>query len=305
MRKNIIYIFILLSLLSCSQKDFQIRTSFDNIRVDQETRYLVAAKPKDSIIFNKYQNKKSGRIYINYETFDTISAIAQVEDAPMISGKKAMHFKINSPNVEKKGEKAKSRVQLDMVKKTGMKSFVSEVSVFFPKTMNKLSSYPYPITWLTLQEYWNAPPNDKGTTFRISLGLWKSKTGKLHFGFKAQDYIDGEFIEVERGDEEHLEVPIGRWFRLRTEIKEGDKNTGSLKVSMVDGKQKRVLYKRKMQTMATAFCEKKHPQQGFTLTQPIKLYTSAHLTDWMRDRGYAIEAYFTDWKFDGIPYPSK
>ena len=74
---------------------------------------------------------------------------------------------------------------------------------------------------------------------------------------------------------------------------------------MVDGKQKRVLYECKMQTMSTAFCENKYTPQGFTLTQPIKLYTSARLTDWMKDRGCAIEAYFTDWKFYGVPYPNK
>ena len=71
-------------------------------------------------------------------------------------------------------------------------------------------------------------------------------------------------------------------------------------ISMVDGKQKHVLYKRKMQTMATSFCEKKHQSQGFTLLQPNKLYTSARLTEWMKERECAIEAYFTDWEFEGV-----
>ena len=153
-----------------------------------------------------------------------------------------------------------------------------------------------------MQEYWNAAPNDKGTTFRISLGLWKSKTGKLHFGFKAQDYVDKDYIDVERGDDERLEVPIGRWFRLRTELTEGNKDTGYMCISMVDGKQETILYRKNMQTMATSFCEKKHQPEGFTLLQPIKLYTSARLTEWMKDRGCAIETCFTNWEFDGIPY---
>jgi hypothetical protein len=47
-----------------------------------------------------------------------------------------------------------------------------------------------------------------------------------------------------------------------------------------------------------------YPRQGFTSLQPIKLYTSARLTEWMKERGCAIEAYFTDWKIDGELYPT-
>lgn len=307
MKKRIIFLLpcLMLSIVSCSQETFQISTSFDDLKVDQAKSRIVAAKATDVSIFDAYQDRKKGKIYINYEIFDTIAAIAQVENAPEMDGKKALHFKINSPNVEKEEKKTKSRIQLDIYKRPGIKSFVSEVSVFLPHTMNELNKYPYPITWLTLQEYWNAPRNDKGTTFRISLGLWKNKTGKLHFGYKAQDYIDGKFIDVEKESDERLEVPIGKWFRLRTEISEGDKNAGCMCISMMDDEQDTILYKKNMQTMGTAFCEKKYPQQGFTLLQPIKLYTSADLTEWMKEKGYAIEAYFTDWKFDGIPYLNK
>lgn len=301
MKKAILFLYLIQAMLACSQETFQISTSFDDVKVDQEKRRLVAAKATDVSLFDVYQDRKKGKICINYETFDTIAAIAQVEDAPETEGKKALHFKINSPNVEKEGKKTKSRIQLDIYKRPGLKSFVSEVSVFLPHTMNELNNYPYPITWLTLQEYWNIPKSDTNTKFRISLGLWKNKTGKLHFGYKAQDYIDGKYSDVERESDERLEVPIGRWFRLRTELTEGDQDTGCMRISMVDGEQETNLYKRNMQTMGTAFCEKKYPPHGFTLIEPIKLYTSAHLTNWMKDRGYAIEAYFTDWKFAGVP----
>lgn len=304
MKKAILFLCIIQTLLACSQNMFRISTSFDNVKVDQEKSRLVTAKATDVSLFDTYTDRKRGKIYLNYGTIDTIAAIAQVKDAPEMDGKKALHFKINSPNVEKKGKKTKSRIQLDIVKRPGLKSFVSEVSVFLPYSMNELNNYPYPITWLTLQEYWNAPSNDKGTTFRISIDLWKNKTGKLHFGYKAQDYIDGKYIDVERGNNEHLEVPIGRWFRLRTELIEGDQDVGFMCISIVDGDQDIPLYKRNMQTMATAFCEKKYSPQGFTLIQPIKLYTSARLTEWMKERGCAIEAYFTDWTINGESYPS-
>lgn len=296
------FLYIIQTMQGCSQETFQISTSFDDVKVDQEKRLLVSDKATDVSLFDAYQDRKKGKIYINYEIFDTIAAIAQVENAPEMDGKKALHFKINSPNVEKEEKKTKSRIQLDIYKRPGIKSFVSEVSVFLPHTMNELNSYPFPITWLTLQEYWNIPKSDTNTKFRISLGLWKNKTGKLHFGYKAQDYIDGKYSDVERESDERLVVPIGRWFRLRTELTEGDHDTGYMCVTLFDGEQEEILYKRNMQTMATAVCEKKYPPQGFTLIEPIKLYTSAHLTNWMKDRGCVIEAYFTDWNFDGVPY---
>ena len=300
-RLHLLLFCFFISTFTYSQETFHISTSFDGEKVDQIKRRIVAESPIDISLFDAYKDRKKGNIYINYETFDTIAAIAQVEESPEMEGKRALHFKINSPNVEKEGEKLKSRIQMDMVKRPDLKSFVSVVSVFLPQSMNELNNYPNSINWLTLQEYWNAPPNDKGTTFRISIGLWKSKTGKLHFGYKTQDYIDGKFIDVERESDEHLEVPIGKWFRLKTERLEGSKDAGFMCLSLMDGEREIILYKRKMQTMATAFCEKKHPLQGFTLLQPIKLYTSARLTEWMKNRGYAIEAYFSDWRFDGVP----
>ena len=183
---------------------------------------------------------------------------------------------------------------MDLAKRPGFHSVVSEMSVFLPVTMEELNQCPYPITWLTLQEFWNALQGSHKTTFRITIGLWKSKRGGLHFGFKAQDYIDGKYIDVERGDDEQQEVPIGRWFRLRTVIEEGDSTSGFFRLTMLDEDQEHILYERTMQTMSTAICEGRYPRKGFNYLQPVKLYTSAWLTEWMKNRGHAIEAYFTD-----------
>lgn len=306
MKKFILILLCLTQFIySYSQKEFHFGTSFDYVKLDQKKRRFVSdnlwASPSQ---FDKYNDYRSGKIRINYETLDLNAAIAQVENAPQKIGKKALHFKINSPNVEKEGKKTKSRIQIEFSKKPGFKSFVSEMSVFFPTSMKELNNYPYSITRLTLQEFWNAPVGDTGKTFRITIGLWKGKKGKLHFAYRSQDYIDGKFINVARSDNDSCEVPIGRWFRLRTEIIEGDKDSGFFSLTIIDGKQEKTLYRFKTQTMATVFCENKYPRQGFTSLHPIKLYTSAQLTEWMKERGCAIEAYFTDWKFDGVPYSS-
>ena len=301
----ILFLCVIQFLYSYSQEEFHLSTSFENLEVNQKSKRLVSKDKNEPSVFDKYIDKSLGNIRIYYETTDLDAAIAQVDDAPEKPGKKALHFKIVSPNVKKEGRNKKSRVQLGIAKRPGFKSFVSEVSVFLPTSMDELNNYPDQISWLTLHEFWNAPVKSVGKTFRIAIGLCKSKDGKLYFGYRSQDYNGRRFLDVAKSDNDSCEVPIGRWFRLRTEIVEGDMDSGFFCLTIIDRDQEKTIYKFNTQTMATAFCNKLYPRQGFTSLQPLKLYTSARLTNWMKRRGYALEAYFTDWKFDGTLYPYK
>jgi len=301
------FIFIIIGLVQFfyahSQEEFHLHSSFDNLKVNQKGRLVSdTVLGKDTSVFRKYRDKSVGKIRIYYETVNLDAAIATVEDAPERAGKKALHFKIISPNVQKEERNPKSRVQLEIAKKPGFKSLVSEVSVYLPASMEELNNYPHTISWLTLQEFWNSGPKVTGKAFRIKIGMWKSEDGRLYFGYRSQDYLDGKFIDVAKADNDSFEVPIGRWFKLRTEIIEGDMDSGFFSLTIEDDNKETILYQFNTQTMATAFCEKKFPQQGFTSLQPLKLYTSAKLTEWMKARGCAIEAYFTDWTFDGEVY---
>ena len=83
---------------------------------------------------------------------------------------------------------------------------------------------------------------------------------------------------------------------------EGDNTSGFFRLTLIDDGQETVLYKETMRTMSTETTTLNAKYRGLSNLQPIKLYTSAWLTEWMKERGYAIEAYFTDWIFDGDPY---
>ena len=196
---------------------------------------------KDTSVFDKYRNKRIGKIRIYYETVNPDASIAQVDDAPEKDGKKALHFKIISPNVENEDKKPKSRVQLEIAKRPGFKSVVSEVSVFLPTPMKELNNYPNSITWLTIQEFWNASVGDTGKTFRIKIGMWKNKEGQLYFGYRSQDYLDGRFVDIVKCDNDSCEIPIGRWFQLKTEIIEGDMDSGFFCLTIKEGNQEKTL----------------------------------------------------------------
>lgn len=279
------------------RNQWQFSTDFKGVQVNQDSYRIESTSPKKPSAFDKHLTKEQGTIAINYETKKLEAAKAEVVDAPELDGKRALRFWTDRANVYQDGKPLKTRIQLNLAKNPGFRSFVSEVSVYLPPAMDELNQCPKPITWLTLQEFWNALHGDHKTTFRISVGLWKSKHGRLHFGFKAQDYIGGKYIDVERGDDESAIVPTGQWFRLRTEVKEGSCSNGFFRLTLISEGQETVLYERTMQTMATVICEGRYPRKGFNSLQPLKLYTPAWLTDWMRARGHAIEAYFTDWSF--------
>lgn len=288
-----------LPLYSCTQDSLQLYTDFKNVQVDQETLRLVGTDESGASVFDRYTKNRQGCIFINYETKNLAAAKAEVVEVPNTDGKMGLHLRVANPNVYKEEKPLKSRIQLELHNQPGFSSFVSEVSIFLPNTMNELNQCPYSISWLTLQEFWNTFQPSHNTTFRISIGLWKSKNGRLYFGFKAQNYIAGKFVDISRGDEKCVEVPIGQWFRLRTEVIEGNSTNGFFQLTLIDDGRECVLYQRTMQTMSTAICEGRFPSEGFNNIQPIKIYTSAWLTEWMKDRGCTIEAYFTDWSFSG------
>ena len=167
-----------------------------------------------------------------------------------------------------------------------------------------LDDYPKEINWLTVQELWNDPVNKKGTTFRIRIGLQKSKKGHLHFVVSTQDYHDGKYWPIAKFDNDNVLIPFGRWFTLRTEIKEGNSETGQISLAVKENNEKEMksLYDETTQTMASVFCTGNFDPHGFTSLHLMKLYTSSQLTKWMHNRGLPLEMYFTNWKFSGVTY---
>ena len=200
MKKLFIILLCLTPFLhSYSQEEFHLSTSFDHVKLDQKkSRFVSADRWNFPSQFDKYNNKSIGKIRINYETLDLDAAIAQVEDAPEMKGKKALHFKINSPNVEKEGKKTKSRIQIGFAKKPGFKSFVSEMSVFLPSPMNELNNYPYPITWLTLQEFWNAPVEIRERPFVSPSDYVRTKKGNYILAIGAKTILVESLLMLQK-----------------------------------------------------------------------------------------------------------
>ena len=90
-----------------------------------------------------------------------------------------------------------------------------------------------------------------------------------------------------------MKVPVGKWFTLEYYYKEGNAENGRFWMSIQpDGENKSVIYDLHMITHNT-----KDPNpDGVTDFNPIKLYTSKELIDFMASQGKTLQIYWDDFK---------
>ena len=122
----------------------------------------------------------------------------------------------------------------------------------------------------------------------------------------AEDYeypsddSNGKYIEIWHKMNTEIAVPVGKWITLEYYIKEGNDQNGRFYMLMTpDGGEKKVVFDIQNFTHNT-----KDPNpDGIKLWNPMKLYTSRKLVDYVRDQGKALQCYwdeFAIWK-DKLP----
>jgi len=210
-----------------------------------------------------------------------------------------LYFWLNEPNVDGK----KGRIQANIYGgKKGLKEFYQSVRIFLPEDFNTVRTYPEKISWLTIAEYWNnitwsqSVPN----RFRITLGIGKptAAEGDLYFILDAQDcelFENGSqkyttlWSEINR----NVKVPIGKWFTAEYYYKEGDNNSGRYYMAIQqEGEEKMVIFDVHKITHNTT---DPNPD-GVSDFNPLKLYTSKGLIDYMRSQGKTLQIYWDDFK---------
>ena len=90
-----------------------------------------------------------------------------------------------------------------------------------------------------------------------------------------------------------VKVPIGKWFTAEYYYKEGDKDNGRYYMTIQpDGGKKEIIFD---VTHFTHNSEDQNPD-GVTDFNPLKLYTSKGLIDFMRSNGKTLQIYWDDFK---------
>ncbi|HCY41584.1 MAG TPA: DUF4886 domain-containing protein, partial [Prolixibacteraceae bacterium] len=180
--------------------------------------------------------------------------------------------------------------------------FYQSERIFLPSDFNTVRTFPDKISWLTIAEFWNNVTWNQNVPygFRITLGIGKpvAEESDLYFILDGQDcelFADGsqKYTTLWKETNQKVKVPIGQWFTLEYYYKEGDANNGKFYMTIQpDGGKKEIIYDL---TKITHNTKDPNPD-GVTDFNPIKLYTSKKLIDYMGSQNKTLQIYWDDFK---------
>jgi len=239
-----------------------------------------------------------GNFNLQYQGGDSTMRFAKIIPEPGNPENHVLHFWLNEPNVDGK----KGRIQANIYGGTGWKEFYQSVRIFLHEDFQAVKSFSDEIHWLTIAEYWNnitwsqSVPN----RYRLTLGIGKPEKGEsdLFFIVDGQDcelFSDGRqkyttlWSEINR----EVNVPIGKWFTAEYYYLEGDNQTGRYFMAIQpDGEEKQVIFDLNRFTHNSTDSN----PNGVSDFNPLKLYTSKKLIDYMRSQDKALQIYWDDFK---------
>lgn len=253
------------------------------------------------------QSPKLGFFNLQYQGGDTTMRWARIVPEPGNPKNKVLHFWVNQPNVDGTKTRIQANIYADKSKKTeGIKEFYQSVKLYLPSDMEVVKSFPEKISWLTILEVWNNIQwVDDPYPYRLTVGIGKPgpEKSELHFIVDAEDYdySTKKYIKLWHDMNKTIDVPIGKWFTLEYYIKEGNAQTGRFYMAITpDGGKRQVIF-----DINNFTHNSKDPSpDGITLWNPMKLYTSKKLVDYVRGQGKALQIYWDDfavWR-NRLPY---
>lgn len=245
------------------------------------------------------ENPLVGNFNLQYQGGDSTQRFAQFVPEPGNPENHVLWFWLNEPNVGG----SKGRIQANIYGgNTGLKEFYQSVKIFLPEDMNTVRTFPEKIHWLTIAEFWNNITWSQNVPygFRITLGLGKPVAAEsdLYFILDGQDcqlFEDGsqKYTTLWSEINQNVKVPIGQWFTLEYYYKEGDAANGRFYMAVQpEGGKKEVIFD------VTEFTHNSHDPNpaGVTDFNPLKLYTSKKLIDYMASNGKTLQIYWDDFK---------
>ncbi len=235
-----------------------------------------------------------GNFKIWYEDKDATKSYAKIISEPDNEGNKVLHFWMNEPHIKYDVIKEKGRIQSSIVNNENLRSFYMKQRLFLTDDFEQVKSYPLKVNWLTIQEFWNDATGKK-YPFRVTLNLRKlvKSEDELHFGTHAQTKEKGRWNDIWREENEDYVVPINQWITIETYLVEGDEETGRFVFEVTDESGKKV-------TIFDVTGYTHHPDDpcpdGFNRFNPMKLYTSDDLLNYMKDNGKTLQMYWDDFE---------
>ncbi len=229
---------------------------------------------------------------------------ARIIDDPTSSGNHVLQFSISRANENYPGG-SKARVQADIYQNRNLAAMSCRLRMYLHPDLAVLRDWEVGFRWLTLQEFWFDPGWEGGKlSFRITLGLHREPgagTKDLHFSVHGQPIArDGTPVfpeypgwDLPTWESVHRDfpVPIGVWLECETGYRMGDAQTGrfTFRVRPAGGDVVSIF------NVTNWTYNPRSPQpQPLYGWNPMKLYTSAALVDYVRSRGGVTQIYWDD-----------
>lgn len=251
--------------------------------------------------WEEFQNHSNiGEAEISYEDGEDSQRWASIIDDPDNPGNAVMKFRILEPHIKEGGHK-KGRVQLNVNNNQCLKEVYQTVRVRFHSDMAFLKDWEEPIHWLSIFEFWNnADWTKEKYPFRVTVNLNKAEHGpvdNIYFNVKG-DYKKNckicKWNEDWDQTDNSFPIPFGEWIEIEMYLKEGDQSNGQFYMAVTpEGGIKQVLFNISNRTQH----KKEKCPDGFTHMQPLKLYTSDKLIDYMRNNNKELSVCWDDWRF--------
>lgn len=263
------------------------------------------SKPKPNDWVNDIdKSTRLGNFNLQYQGGDISMRYARIIPEPGNEANKVLHFWLQDPNVDN-GAKARIQANIyehDARKIKGIKEFYQKIRIYLPKDMEVVRNYPNKIRWLTILEVWNNIQwVDDPYPFRITVGMGKPSAEKkgLYFMVDTEDFeyktetSRARFVLLWHEMNQNFEIPVGKWITLEYYILEGGKSSGRFFMTATpDGEKTQVIFD------VTNFTHnsKDPAPDGITLFNPMKLYTSKELTNFVKSQGKALQLYWDDFE---------
>lgn len=238
-----------------------------------------------------------GDFTLQYEGGEVSERKAVIIDDPDDPNNRVLHFWLHEPNVsDDDGNKFKGRVQANIYNNQGIRELTHRVKMKYHSDFSILKEAPATIHWLTVFEYWNnAPWTGEDHRFRITVETQKLEThsgAPLHFGIHAQTFDEeNNKTEIWAFENRDFDIPIDQWLTVEIYYKEGDTDNGRFVMTVTtEGGMQQTIFNI---THATHHPDDPSPD-GLGHLNPMKLYTSDDLINWVNDQDRTLQIYWDD-----------
>tara|TARA_Y100001968_G_scaffold333390_2_gene395964 strand:+ start:773 stop:1726 length:954 start_codon:yes stop_codon:yes gene_type:complete len=212
-------------------------------------------------------------------------------DDPADASNRVMQFWIGEPHVPQ-APQDKARIQLGIRNNEALRTFRYSVKVRLAEGFSVLEEWGKAIHWLTLAEFWNNAPAEEHT-FRVTLNLNKEQDGPLLWNSHAQTQAldGGPWTDVWESRNGTAPVPLDEWFTIEVELREGCAEDGLYRVDLVelDGTRHEL-----MAVRGSTHHPRDPAPDGFRSINPLKLYTSGELVNYVKGEGEALRVLWDD-----------